>query len=336
MAIKSVGPDPANDDEVGARGYNDARYALKSDVGAGSAESILTQLINTQLTSAVLTALTSGGSTKVGAGHSVTATGITVPAGTYEISNQVEFNNVAARTLTYVGVRAVGAVSGTTDYLATVMPAASVNVEGTFTLTLLETTELRPLIQTTQTTAANRVVKGVSDSRLRVISTVTMPAGEPNNALTLRVNSLEDPPSVVARRTSTQSIPTNAITPVQFQAVEYDSMPGGQAQFVVGQDVFCRKTGWYWLNATWPWPTINVGALRTMYIYRNGTAAADIVAIDFRPATGGDTINNITIKKKFNAGDWFQMHVFQDTGASQASGILYGTYANLGLTWIHA
>lgn len=334
MAIKDVGPDPDIPEHLVTRGYADLRYALKSDVGAGSAESILTQLINTQLTSAVLTALTSGGSTKVGAGHSVTATGITVPAGTYEISNQVEFNNVAARTLTYVGVRAVG--STTTDYLATVMPAASVNVEATFTLTLLETTELRPLIQTTQTTAANRVVKGVSDSRLRVISTVTMPAGEPNSALALRVNSLEDPPSVVARRTSTQSIPTNAITPVQFQAVEYDSMPGGQAQFVVGQDVFCRKTGWYWLNATWPWPTINVGALRTMYIYRNGTAAGNIIAIDFRPATGGDTINNITIKKKFDAGDWFQMHVFQDTGASQASGILYGTYANLGLTWIHA
>lgn len=32
MAIKSVGPDPTVDEEVGSRGYNDGRYAGKADV----------------------------------------------------------------------------------------------------------------------------------------------------------------------------------------------------------------------------------------------------------------------------------------------------------------
>lgn len=332
MAIKSVGPDPTVDEEVGSRGYNDARYALKAEVGAGSAESVLTQNVNTQLTSAALTALIAGTATKVGTGHTVTATGITVPAGTYTLSNQVEFNNAAARTLTYVGVRVVGSV--TTDYLATVYPAASVNVEATFTVTLLEPSEIRPLIQTTQTTAANRVVKAVGDSRLRVISNESMPAGEPNLVLTSQVNALRDPPSVQARRTSTQSIPNAAITFVQFQAVEHDSMPNGQPQFVVGGDVTCRQDGVYLIDATWPWVTTSAGFLRTMYVYKNGSAAADILAVDVRPATGGDTINNVIIKKRLAAGDVLRIAVFQDTGAAMNAGILYGTYALLGLTYL--
>jgi hypothetical protein len=205
----------------------------------GAAESILTQIINTQLTSATLTALASGATTKAGTGHTVTATGITVPAGTYTISNQVEFNNVAARTLTYVGVRAVGSV--TTDYLSTVFPAASVTVEGTFTLTFTETTELRPLVQTTQTTAANRVVKGAADTRLRVASVASLSPVEADSAVNAQLNALMDPPSVQARRTSVQGIPNAAITFVQWQAVEHDSKPGGLDQWVLGGEVTCRK-----------------------------------------------------------------------------------------------
>lgn len=332
MALKDVGPDPTDDRHLVNRGYGDARYALKAELGDGAQQSVLTQSTNTQLTSAVLTALTAGTATQVGTGHTVTASGITVPAGTYLISNQVEFNNVAARTLTYVGVRAVGTT--TTDYLSTVFPAASVNVEGTFTLTLTETTELRPLIQTTQTTAANRVVKAIADSRLRVMSVAAMPAGEANSTVVAQVNELRDPPSVQAIRTSTQSIPNMAITFVQFQAAEHDSKPGGVPQFVVGGDVTCREDGLYLIDATWPWPTINAGALRTMYVYKNGSAAADIIAIDFRPATGGDTINNATFKKRLAYGDVLRMAVFQDTGVAQPSGILYGTNALLGLTYL--
>lgn len=332
MAIKSVGPDPTVDEEVGSRGYNDGRYALKSEVGAGSAESVLTQNANTQLTSAALTALTAGTATKVGSGHTVTSSGITVPAGTYTLSNQVEFNNAAARTLTYVGVRVVG--STTTDYLSTVMPAASVNVEGTWTLELTEASEIRPLIQTTQTTATNRVVKAVADSRLRVISNESMPAGEPNTIITSQVNALRDPPSVQVVRTSAQTIPTNAVTYIQWQAAEHDSVPNGQPQWALGGDVTCRQDGVYLIDATWPWAGSNAGTLRTMYIFKNGTANNNIIAVDVRPASAGDTANNIIIKKRMVAGDYLRIAVFQDTGGSSASGLLYGIVALLGMTYL--
>lgn len=300
----------------------------------GAAESILTQIINTQLTSATLTALASGATTKAGTGHTVTATGITVPAGTYTISNQVEFNNVAARTLTYVGVRAVGSISGTTDYLATVFPAASVTVEGTFTLTFTESTELRPLVQTTQTTAANRVVKGAADTRLRVASVASLSPVEADSAVNAQLNALMDPPSVQAIRTSVQGIPNAAITFVQWQAVEHDSKPGGLDQWVLGGDVTVRKAGVYLIDATWPWASSSAGFLRTMYIYKNGSAAANIIAVDVRPASGGDTINNVIIKKRLAVGDVLRIAVFQDTGAVSNSGILYGTNALLGLTYL--
>lgn len=298
----------------------------------GAAESILKQSGNVQLTSAALTALATGVADKVGTGHTATATGVTVPPGTYSVSNQVEFNNVAARTPTYVKVRAVG--STTTDYLSTVFPAASVTVEGTFTVTVTETTELRPLVQTTQTTAGNRVVKSLGNTRLRVVSVDTMEPVEADSAVAAQINALMDPPSVQARRTSTQGIPTNAITFVQFQAVEHDSMPDGLAQWALGGDVTVRKPGVYLIDATWPWAGSSVGFLRTMYVYKNGSAAGDIIAIDVRPASGGDTINNVIIKKRLAAGDTLRIAVFQDTGAVSNSGILYGTYALLGFTYL--
>lgn len=279
----------------------------------GTAESILTQIINTQLTSAVLTALASGATTKAGTGHQVTATGITVPAGTYTVSNQVEFNNVAARTLTSIGVRAVG--STTVDYLATASPAASTVVEGTFTLTLTETTELRPLVQTTQTTAANRVVKAAADTRLRVRSWEALAPGEASSTLINQVNDLRNQgpnaPIVRMSRSTLQSIPSGAATLVSFNSttIQVGGTTGNSGGAVA------PVTGFYDVYAVlcWPSPTNAFSGSRYMLVeqWRGGALLSTLYTEEFDASIGGvnmgHAVQSWASLVPLNAGDMVRL-----------------------------
>ena len=288
MALRDVGPDPTTGKDIGNRDYNDARYALKGDVGIAP-ESILTQSANTQLTSAVLTALTAGTATKTGTGHTVSTSGITVPAGTYLISNQVKYTNVAARPATLCGVRAVGTT--TTDYLTTVMPAAAVTVEATFTITLTESTILRPLVQTTQTTSTNRIVKAADDTRLRALSLAPITVGEPNTQLSADVNALKqlvyNLPASQAGRNTNQSIPSGVDTLLIFNTFPYQ-LGGAQAN---SAGVVAPASGYYDLTALlcWPAPATAFSGSRYMIIeqWRSGAMLAQIFTQEFDASIGG-------------------------------------------------
>lgn len=145
-----------------------------------------------------------------------------------------------------------------------------------------------------------------------------------------------EPNTASAVRTTGQSIPNLAITMVTWESADWDTKPGGVAQYsATGLTV--RQAGLYRIEAIWPWPDKNTGD-RALYVYKNGTATANVIDAEADSAKGGDHVTRLSGTFKFAAGDVIRIGVFQGSGAAMLGGAsMYGGLrGRLTLTYVRA
>lgn len=147
-----------------------------------------------------------------------------------------------------------------------------------------------------------------------------------------------NPPDTVRMvRTSAQSIANASDVFVAWQAADFDSRPGGQAQWA-SSGFTCHRDGIYSLTAVWPWAANGTGR-RNMKILLNGSSTGtNTIAGDAIPASAWENITSVADTIALHTGDTLRMVVAQDCGgalnggkgASSANNIV----GSMALTWL--
>ena len=123
---------------------------------------------------------------------------------------------------------------------------------------------------------------------------------------------------------------------VTWESADWDSKPGGVAMYS-STGLTVRQAGLYELEVIWPWPDKNTGD-RAVYVYKNGTATANIIDAEADSAKGGDNVTRLSGTFKFAANDVIRIGVFQGSGAALLGGAsMYGGLrGRLTLTYVRA
>ncbi|MGB3604242.1 MAG: hypothetical protein WBA38_11915 [Gordonia sp. (in: high G+C Gram-positive bacteria)] len=145
------------------------------------------------------------------------------------------------------------------------------------------------------------------------------------------------PDSVRIARTSTQSIANATDVTVVWQTAEWDSRPGGAAQWD-STGITVRRDGIYHLTAIWPWLANGQGR-RNMKILLNGTTPNTYAIVgDAILASPWENITSVSDQIRLYNGDKLRMVVAQDSGGTLSGG--YGASAavsitgSMSLTWL--
>jgi len=142
--------------------------------------------------------------------------------------------------------------------------------------------------------------------------------------------------SVRMVRTSTQAIANATDVTVVWQAADWDSRPGGAAQWN-STGFTCRRDGIYLLTAVWPWAA-NSNGRRNMKVLLNGTSPnANAIGGSAAPALPWENIIQFSDTIALRVGDTLRMVVAQDSGGTLAGGKGASAATNIvgsmSLTW---
>lgn len=147
------------------------------------------------------------------------------------------------------------------------------------------------------------------------------------------------PDTVRLVRTSTQAVANATDTFVTWQAADWDTRPGGDAQWS-SAGFTCRRDGIYSLTAIWPWAANSVGR-RNMKILLNGNNPnGNSVVGDAILASPWENIVSVADTISLRVGDTLRMVVAQDCGGTLAGGkgasAATNIVASMSLTWLRA
>lgn len=126
------------------------------------------------------------------------------------------------------------------------------------------------------------------------------------------------PPSVSAVRTSTMNANNATDTLVTWQLAEWDTQPGGQAQYSTA-GLTCRVAGLYLIEGLWTWAG-NANGRRAMKLTKNSTASSGAILAGAENANAWDNIVRVSGQKRLIAGDIIRMLVTQDSGGVLGGG----------------
>ncbi len=142
------------------------------------------------------------------------------------------------------------------------------------------------------------------------------------------------PPSVSAVRTTAMNINNGVDTTVTWQTAEWDTRPGGQAQYSTN-GLTCRVAGLYLIEAVWTWAA-NTNGRRAVKITKNaGSAGAVLARAD--NANAWDNITTCTGTRRLAAGDELRLLVTQDSGAVLTGGqAMFDLRGRLTMTYLRA
>ncbi|WP_330182827.1 hypothetical protein OHB26_03690 [Nocardia sp. NBC_01503] len=126
------------------------------------------------------------------------------------------------------------------------------------------------------------------------------------------------PPSASAVRTSALSANNSADTLVTWQSAEWDTAPGGQAQYSTA-GLTCRVAGLYLIEAVWTWAG-NATGRRALKITKNNTGAAGSILARADNANSWDNIVMASGVKRLAVNDVLRLLVTQDSGGALTGG----------------
>ncbi|MBF6483838.1 hypothetical protein IU431_06660 [Nocardia otitidiscaviarum] len=126
------------------------------------------------------------------------------------------------------------------------------------------------------------------------------------------------PPTASAIRTAGLSVNNSADTVVSWQAAEWDSQPGGQAQYST-TGLTCRVAGLYLIEAVWTWAG-NSNGRRSLKVTKNSTASSGAILADAESANAWDNIGMASGVRRLAVGDVLRLIVAQDSGGTLTGG----------------
>ncbi|WP_194820533.1 hypothetical protein [Nocardia sp. XZ_19_385] len=126
------------------------------------------------------------------------------------------------------------------------------------------------------------------------------------------------PPTASAVRTSGMNATNATDTLVTWQAAEWDSAPGGQAQYSTA-GLTCRVAGLYLIEAVWTWAANGTGR-RALKITKNSTASAGSILARAENANSWDNVVMASGVRRLAVNDVVRLLVTQDSGGTLSGG----------------
>lgn len=244
-----------------------------------------------------------------------TKTIVTIPGGGGSAYNLVQDEGsalTARTTIDFVGAGVTATDTGAkTQVSIPVQPAyATIQDEG---------------VALTQRSTLNFTGAGVTATDSGGVTVVNIPniTGNPINV-----------PSCLVNMAAAQSIPNGVITTFNFDTEVFDT-DNMHSTTVNNNRITFNKTGTYIVGGRAIWAASAVNVQRYIEIRTNGTTVWD--SVDVPPiGGGGQSQHDITTLLSVNAGDYFELRVYQDSGAAMnvtGSAWAISIQDNVGISW---
>jgi hypothetical protein len=126
------------------------------------------------------------------------------------------------------------------------------------------------------------------------------------------------PPAASAVRTSGMNANNSTDTLVTWQSAEWDTAPGGQAQYSTA-GLTCRVAGLYLIEGVWTWAG-NANGRRALKITKNSTTSSGSILARAENANSWDNIVMASGVRRLAVGDVLRLLVTQDSGGVLGGG----------------